>query len=317
MLVVLVSCNRVSREEPRNLSGQISYPELAYNPDSGEIQALLDGGWKEHTFSNGEKIHYQVLQGDVFVDGDIRLGTEVQFNKEIEEHEERIKSGQVAGGSNELTPQGSGFRECSRWFFGCYDYNDYARAWKDRTVRYTIASGFSALQLSSISEAISHISSKTLIRFQNVASGPNRVIIRPVASGCSADIGAPKYTDFPNYMNLSTACGSGSIIHEFGHTLGLWHEQSRCDRDNYVTVYLANVTPSSNRFNFDKHCSDGTDIGSYDYDSIMHYSAGAFAASGTYTIIPKGGVDINRIGQRDGLSRGDVSAIGKRHGYIR
>ena len=35
------------------------------------------------------------------------------------------------------------------------------------------------------------------------------------------------------------------------HALGFWHEQMRPDRDNYVNVYMNNVSPQM-RFNFNK-----------------------------------------------------------------
>src|SRR5260370_31376021 len=34
----------------------------------------------------------------------------------------------------------------------------------------------------------------------------------------------------------SNPCTVGTILHEMGHTVGLWHEQSRSDRNTYVSV---------------------------------------------------------------------------------
>ncbi len=61
----------------------------------------------------------------------------------------------------------------------------------------------------------------------------------------------------------------GIPAHEFIHALGFWHEQSRPDRDNYVTIYWENIVAGQSN-NFDKYTTGVDLLGfPYDYDSIM------------------------------------------------
>lgn len=112
-------------------------------------------------------------------------------------------------------------------------------------------------------------------------------------------------------MRISQLCGRGSAMHEWLHAAGIYHEQSRNDRDTYITVNASNVQPGR-LYNFMKYApGTGLDVGPYDYESIMHYGERAFAI-GTGTTI-----DVNTppapsgttIGQRSRLSAGDKAGI--------
>ena len=66
-------------------------------------------------------------------------------------------------------------------------------------------------------------------------------------------------------------------MHEIGHAIGLWHEQSRPDRDWYLKIVWNNIADDKTA-QFRRRTTYEVDhYGStYDYGSIMHYSRKAF-----------------------------------------
>lgn len=111
--------------------------------------------------------------------------------------------------------------------------------------------------------------------------------------------------------NLGDTCANqiGVAYHELGHLLGLYHEQSRADRDDYVEIDLSNV-PDSAHFAFNKLTFPV--FGPYDFGSVMHYSALAFAIDRSKpVIIPRAGwvSAAANMGQRVGPSSADHSAV--------
>ncbi len=62
----------------------------------------------------------------------------------------------------------------------------------------------------------------------------------------------------------------GIPVHEIGHALGLWHEQQRPDRDNYIEVMYDNIGYYAGQFTV-KSNTVTLDV-PYDYASVMHYA---------------------------------------------
>ncbi|KAF4099690.1 hypothetical protein G5714_019816 [Onychostoma macrolepis] len=79
-------------------------------------------------------------------------------------------------------------------------------------------------------------------------------------------------------LSLGSGCDHKAVIeHELLHALGFYHTQSRQDRDDYVKIWLDQVTEGMEH-NFNKYDdSFVTDLNTpYDYESVMHYRPFAF-----------------------------------------
>lgn len=85
---------------------------------------------------------------------------------------------------------------------------------------------------------------------------------------------------------------------------------SRPDRDKYVNIIWQNIKPMWYKEFAKVNPSVFSYLGTpYDYHSIMHYNALAFTANGKPTIVPKDSSYSDIIGQRHGLSEGDIKRI--------
>ena len=65
------------------------------------------------------------------------------------------------------------------------------------------------------------------------------------------------------------------MVHEIGHVVGFYHEQTRPDRDEYVEIKWENIH-ASQWHNLDIVPSDTLGF-TYDYESIMHYASDALS----------------------------------------
>ena len=246
---------------------------------STQIGTAIIGG---NTFP-ARAVQYAVVDGLAIFEGDIILGT-------VEEVERQSSAVRDAAASDMVT-------------HGVVITGDRFR-WPNCEIPFEIDPNLPNQQR--VTDAIAHWTANTNYRFiqrtpQNAAQFPDFVRFVP-GTGCSSRVGRQGGRQD---VTLEGGCTGGSTIHEIGHVVGLWHEQSREDRDQFVTINWQNITPGFEH-NFNQHITDGDDVGQYDYGSIMHYPRTAFSRNGQNTITPtQAGA---QIGQRNGLSAGDIAA---------
>ncbi|XP_016394217.1 meprin A subunit beta-like, partial [Sinocyclocheilus rhinocerous] len=114
-------------------------------------------------------------------------------------------------------------------------------------------------------------------------------------------------------LSIGERCESlGTVEHEFLHALGFWHEQSRSDRDDYVTIVWDQIKKGKehNFISYDETVSSSLGV-PYDYGSVMHYSKTSFSNASEPTIVTKIPEFLDVIGQRMEFSDSDLLKLNR------
>jgi hypothetical protein len=220
------------------------------------------------------KVSYEVHHGIAIWQGDIALGRARDIATTPETARPFVRSGGMGAPiSGPINAQATVIRD-----------GDTFR-WPDGVVPYVIDGA--VIDQSRITDGITMIESTTggvtFVPRTNQADYVKFI----TSDGCSSPIGRQ---GGEQTIDFGGDCSKGNAAHEMMHALGMFHEQSRCDRDDFVEILLDNVEDGKEN-NFEKRCDDATDLGdNYDFGSMMHYPLDAFSKNGQPTIRLRPGV---------------------------
>jgi hypothetical protein len=274
-LALLAACqdhpttaDRTKSAVPRSPVGVFSQP--------GEVRT----GWITGADGTPVQVTFEVHDGRAIFEGDIDLGPAASIPATREEAAAR------PGGPR------YGVIRTSGW-------------WQSGTVVFSIDPAFNAAQRQTILDALNHIHTLNPgVTFHESTYYSTRIHFRLSTDVCSSPVG--RQGGIQN-VKLTSGCAYAlpTIVHETLHSLGVQHEQTRCDRDYYVRINWQNIK-SGYAYNFERNCSGHRDIGEYDEGSVMHYDAYAASANGFPTIESLRG---RALGAGPGLSAGDVRTL--------
>jgi len=181
--------------------------------------------------------------------------------------------------------------------------------WPDGVVHYKADHTFSLWHRLILAKTIHQFERRTCIRFKQRTYQRDYIMFTSKRKGCFSTIGRKGGRQ---YINLEQNCVRlGTFEHEILHALGMIHEHSRPDRDQFIKVKYENVKPSDLN-NFQKYPYYEVDEldEEFNFASVMMYPNKAFTRNGHNTIVSRKEPYL-QFGQRSQLSVGDVRAVNR------
>jgi astacin (peptidase family M12A) len=193
---------------------------------------------------------------------------------------------------------------------GCFISGE---CWPSNEISFRFHWSLSAARRDVIQQGVDMVNNATNVTLSEKptpSTGEPSILFKRHATSTSSWVGCRGERD--QVINVADWAKSGSVAHELLHALGLWHEQSRSDRDEHVKIQWDNIKASA-KHNFEKR-EQWCDLFEYDFESIMHYGPFAFTRNHKPTILRLHASDphtAREFGQRDRLSTHDKMTINR------
>lgn len=260
---------------------------------SGEPDEETRANWPQvrlNTPFGPQTFYYQERDGLAFAEGDILLGP-VQIM-------EALAAGNTGSGSPAFALANTAPDSL----------------WPDARVPFVFAPD--ANHIPDINAMIAEYEARTPLRFVNRTNEYHHVEFTSSPINNYGQIGRQWWGATKVGISPTMAAGPTAqtvIVHEIGHSVGLFHEHTRKDRNSFVTINWPCVNPLGYGNFFQRTDPASVDLEIYDTASVMHYFPTAFSIDGTCTTITvQDGVP--PISRTNRLSVSDVNALWKLYG---
>ncbi|UYV68625.1 hypothetical protein LAZ67_6000257 [Cordylochernes scorpioides] len=181
--------------------------------------------------------------------------------------------------------------------------------WPDAIIPYKFSPNIEPSRKELILQAMEIYHQMTCIRFVPYTEGTRHYVRIFKGNGCYSHVGFMGYK--VQSLSLGEGCQRlGIVLHELGHTIGLFHEHTRSDRDKYLNINWENVNHEMNSSFTKTPARKHKLLSPFDYDSIMLYGPRAFSIGRNKpTIEAHSGVKLLDVWEKTDLSDTDVERI--------